>query len=79
MDRIIARQPLAALFRQSLQVMFDHLPRMGKGHVEMGIIIGPHAVLFAPPGEEARADIILKEGAINMLGEDLAGLALDRQ
>src|SRR5215468_9712752 len=52
---------------------------MRERHVEVRIVVRPHAILLAPPGEEARADIILEERAIHMFVEDLARLALDRQ
>src|ERR1700691_6162079 len=51
---------------------------MREGHVEVRIIVGPHAILLAPPWEEAGSDVILQERAIHMFAEDFARLSLDR-
>src|SRR5579863_1569646 len=76
-DRIAVGQALSLLLRQSAQMILDHLARMRKRHVEMRIVVGPHAILLAPPREEARAHVILEERAIDVLVEDLTRLALD--
>src|SRR5262249_2904835 len=77
LDRIVADQPAARLIRKPLEVMLDDLPRIGKGHVEVRIVVRPHTVLFAPPGESAGPDIILEEGAEHMFREQLAWHARD--
>src|SRR5689334_17238317 len=79
LDGIVARQAIALLFRQTTEVILDDLPRMGERHVEVRIVVGPHAVLLTPPREKARAHVILEECAVHMLVEDFAWLALDRQ
>src|SRR5580700_2807959 len=78
-DGIVARQPLPLLLRQAVEMILHNLPRMREGHVEVRIIVGPHAILLTPPWEEAGAHIILKERAVDVLVEDFARLALDRQ
>src|SRR6185312_7115383 len=79
LDRIVARQPAAPLLRQAVEMIFHDVARIGEGHVEVRVVVRPHAVLLAPPGQRPRADEILEEGAVDMLLEDLARLALDRQ
>src|SRR5579885_3067441 len=59
-------------------MIFHDLTGMRESHIEMRIIVGPHAVLLAPPREETGTDVILEERAIDMLVEDFAWLALDR-
>ncbi len=38
----------------------------------MRIIVGPHAVVHAPPGEHLAADQVVKKSRVNLLGEILA-------
>ena len=77
-DGIVARQASPFFLRQATKMIFNDLPRMWERHVEVWIIVGPHAVLLAPPREEARAHVIFEECTIDMFAEDFARLALDR-
>src|SRR5262245_7170073 len=56
-DRVAAGQPLALLVGQSLEVALDDIARVRERHVEMRVVVRPHAVLLAPPRERAGADI----------------------
>src|SRR5687767_2240245 len=45
---------------------------MRPGRILMRIVIGPHAVVDAPPGKHFAADMIVEEGRENLFGKILA-------
>src|SRR3954452_16097340 len=71
-NRITAGQPLAFLVRQPLEATFHNVARVGERHVEMRVVVRPHAVLFSPPGQRPGADVILQERTVYVLSKNLA-------
>jgi hypothetical protein len=54
------------------QVAGDHLARARPGRIAVREVVGPHAVVFAPPRENVTADSVVEERGIYLLVEVFA-------
>ena len=61
------------------QVPGDNLTRIGPGRVAVREIIGPHAVVGAPPRQDMTADGVVEESGVDLVVEVFAGEFFDGQ
>src|SRR5579862_1895851 len=59
------------------KIALDDLAGARPGRVWVRIVIGPHAVVYAPPGEVVPTNRVVEKGRRHLLGEILARLSLD--
>lgn len=65
--------------RQIAQVAGDDLPRIRPGGIAVRKIVGPHAIVFAPPRQNMTADGVVKESCVDLVMKVFAWRFFDGQ
>ena len=65
--------------RQIAQVAGDNLPRIRPGGIAVRKIVGPHAIVFAPPRQNMSADGVVKESCVDLVMKVFAWRFFDGQ